>query len=198
MTRRWKVMTGLALLVSSYAFPLLFVPSIRPPFLRTSVVPLAVPFHLAGGALALALGPFQFDDRLRLRNPRRHRWIGRTYVVSVLLGGIAGFALATVSQGGMAAHLGFATLAVLWLFTVARAYVLIRSGDDLNHRRWMIRNYALTFAAVTLRIYLPLSSVMGVPFAVAYPIIAWLCWVPNAIVAERILARRVAPLTSPL
>jgi hypothetical protein len=110
--------------------------------------------------------------------------MGRIYLVSVLFGGLAGLALATVSQGGVVAHLGFASLAVLWLFTAVRGYLRIRVGDDGNHRRWMIRNYALTFAAVTLRYYLPAALVCGVPFAIAYPAISWLCWVPNLIVAE--------------
>jgi hypothetical protein len=43
----------------------------------------------------------------------------------------------------------------------------------------MVRNFALTFAAVTLRLYLPAWMIAGVAFDVAYPLIAWLCWVPN-------------------
>ena len=50
----------------------------------------------------------------------------------------------------------------------------------------MIRNFALTFAAVTLRIWVPISFVSGIPFGVAYPLIAWLCWVPNLWIAERV------------
>ncbi len=57
-------------------------------------------------------------------------------------------------------------------------------------RVWMIRSYALTFAAVTLRIWLPLSQVAGLPFAQAYPAIAWFCWVPNLIVVEWLILRR--------
>ena len=48
----------------------------------------------------------------------------------------------------------------------------------------MIRSYALTYAAVTLRIYLPLSLMAALPMQAAYPAIAWLCWVPNLLVAE--------------
>jgi hypothetical protein len=54
----------------------------------------------------------------------------------------------------------------------------------------MIRSYALTFAAVMLRIYLPLSQVYGIPFEPAYQTIAWLCWVPNLIVAEWLILRQ--------
>jgi hypothetical protein len=56
----------------------------------------------------------------------------------------------------------------------------------------MIRSYSLAFAAVTLRIYLPIAvAVMRIPFDQAYPAIAWLCWVPNLIVTEWWVLRRV-------
>jgi hypothetical protein len=59
----------------------------------------------------------------------------------------------------------------------------------------MVRNFALTFAAVTLRLWLPVSTVSGVAFELAYPVIAWLCWVPNLVAAEFFLERsRAAPI----
>ena len=57
----------------------------------------------------------------------------------------------------------------------------------------MIGSYALTLAAVTLRIYLPLSLALGVPFANAYRVISWLCWVPNIILAEWLVRRTQVP-----
>jgi hypothetical protein len=57
------------------------------------------------------------------------------------------------------------------------------------HRAWMLRSYSLTFAAVTLRIWLPLSQVAGLPFLPSYQAIAWLCWVPNLIVVEWFVLR---------
>ena len=71
--------------------------------------------------------------------------------------------------------------------TGLRAYLAIRSGEVAPHRRWMVRNFALTFAAVTLRLYLPVSMISGVRFELAYPAIAWLCWLPNLIAAELLL-----------
>jgi hypothetical protein len=76
------------------------------------------------------------------------------------------------------------TLAWLWLSSAIRAYRAIRARNTADHQRWVTRNYALTFAAVTLRISLPLAAIVGVPFETAYPVIAWLCWVPNLAVAE--------------
>jgi hypothetical protein len=60
----------------------------------------------------------------------------------------------------------------------------ILRGDPIRHRRWMIRSFALTAAAITLRMYLPLIFAFHWPFSIAYPAIAWLCWIPNALAAE--------------
>lgn len=172
-------------------FALLGAPQLRAPFVRNLLVaiPLAVYVHLAAGGTALVTGPFQFSSRLRVQRVYVHRWLGRVYVASVLSAGTSGFVLARWSQGGWPAHLGFAVLAVAWVWTVARAYQCIRAGDRVDHRRWMIRNYSLTFAAVTLRIYLPAALLVGVSFDVAYPVIAWLCWIPNLIIADRWLVK---------
>ena len=66
----------------------------------------------------------------------------------------------------------------------------IRRGDVPAHRRWMLLNVALTFAAVTLRIYLGLVFANRVPFELFYPWVSWLCWVPNLLLMAAYLARR--------
>ncbi len=156
----WAVMTVLALIIAAYAMALLFVPAMRAPFLqqRFLTISWAAYLHLGGSGLALAVGAFQHNGRIRARFIDAHRWLGRTYVVGVLLGGSAALALATISQAGLVTHAGFGLLAVLWLLSTGMAYRYIRSGNQALHRRWMIRSYALTFAAVTLRIYLPCCS----------------------------------------
>ncbi len=190
--RGWWLMMALALIIATYPIVLFFMPQARPPFLRgrSDMLGLAVPLHFVGGGVALALGAFQLNAALRSRRIQLHRILGRVYVASVLIGGVSGLRLAIASQGGMIAHAGFGVLACAWLFTTVRGFLRIRAGDDIDHRAWMIRSYSLTFAAVTLRIYLPLSLVAGVRFEVAYPAIAWLCWVPNIIVADRLFLRR--------
>lgn len=52
----------------------------------------------------------------------------------------------------------------------------------------MMRNFALTFATVTLQIYLSLFLVADVQYADDYPTTAWLAWVPNLILVEWYLA----------
>jgi uncharacterized membrane protein len=186
----WRVMAGLSLAVAAYAIALLLVPALRPDFVQTSPVPLVVLAHFAGGGIALALGPFQFSASQRARRPVRHRWMGRVYVSAILVGGTAGLVLSGLSQGGVVAHTGFALLAVCWLLSTTAAFMAIRRGDTLIHQQWMTRSFALTLAAVTLRLYLPLSLAAGAPFEVAYPVIAWACWVPNLAVAEWVFVPR--------
>jgi hypothetical protein len=52
-----------------------------------------------------------------------------------------------------------------------------------------LRSYALTFSGVTLRIWLPLLMI-PFEFETAYPMVAWLAWVPNLLVAEWAIRRR--------
>ncbi|MGA8072208.1 MAG: DUF2306 domain-containing protein [Candidatus Acidiferrales bacterium] len=147
--------------------------------------------HIAGGIGALLAGPWQFSQRLRARALNFHRWLGRFYLLEVLLGSAAGFAMATVSEAGFATHLGFGALAVLWFFTGLQAYRRIRQGDIEAHRAWMTRNYALSLAAVTLRVELPfMLAALHWPFPRSYIIVSWLCWVPNVFVAEWMVRRR--------
>jgi uncharacterized membrane protein len=147
--------------------------------------------HIAGGMGALLAGPWQFSQKLRARALNLHRWLGRFYLLEVALGSLAGFWMATVSLQGLPTHFGFGILAVLWFVTGLQAYRMARLGNIAAHRQWMIRNFALTLAAVTLRIYMPLMlAVLHWPFPRTYITVSWLCWVPNLIIAEWMVRRR--------
>jgi uncharacterized membrane protein len=147
--------------------------------------------HIAGGIGALLAGPWQFSQKLRTRALNLHRWMGRFYLLEVALGSIAGFAMALVSEQGWPTHFGFGILAVLWFFTGLQAYRMIRRGNIEAHRQWMIRNYALSLAAVTLRQYIPIMLlILHWPFPRTYITVSWLCWVPNLFVAEWMIRRR--------
>ena len=188
----WWPMTVLSGVIALYAMAVLFVPAFGPPFvgrLRTDA-PLALWSHIGGSVIALTLGPLQLNGRLRNRALQFHRWTGRAYVIGVLVGGSGGLRLAMTSQEGLVTHVGFGALVAAWLFATIQGYRAIRGGDDIAHRAWMIRSFALTFAAVSLRIILPLEVASGVPGAIAYKIVSWACWVPNLAVAEWIVRAR--------
>jgi uncharacterized membrane protein len=191
-------MTLLALIVAAYAGAALIAPVTRSPFLTDlfTSLPIAISVHLAGGLVAIAIGAFQVNARLRSRFLPAHRWLGRTYVVAVVLGGIAGLVLARESFGGLVTHFGFGLMAICWLGTTLNAYRHIRRGDFVSHRAWMLRSYSLTLAAVTLRIYLPLSQMAGIAFEDSYPAISWLCWVPNLLFVEWFILTRKYELST--
>ena len=165
---------------------------------RLQQFPVFGAMHMLGGGLALLVGGFQFSGRLRAARPQLHRWLGRIYLFGILMGGVSAIAAAPGATGGVVAACGFGLLGILWLYSGAQAYLAIRAGDIHTHRAWMMRNFAMTFAAVTLRIYLGLmTGPMGLTFEEAYPAVAWISWVPNLMLVEWfLLNRRPAPQAS--
>lgn len=148
--------------------------------------------HAGGASTALLIGAFQFLPRVRASGSWLHRWLGRTYAAGCLIGGVSGLALAAGTSAGPVAAWGFGLLAVAWIFTTLQAWRFARTRRFEAHRAWMVRSFALTFAAVTLRVYIPLSPLAGVHPEEAYVAIAWLCWVPNLAIAELWLRSRPA------
>lgn len=184
----------LSLPIAFYGLVFAFSPAANPEFhQRLMTLPWYAYAHFLGSGTALLVGGFQFSSRLRRARPQLHRWLGRTYLTAVLFGGIGGLGLAAISHGGPPTHVGFALLAVLWLYSAAQAYRAIRAGRVAEHRRWMIRSFALTFAAVTLRIQLGLFTAgLGWSFDDAYVTVAWFSWVPNLVIAEWWILQRTA------
>jgi len=183
------IATSLAIAFYAFAFQLELAGN--PEFhLRFAEAQPFAAFHVLGSGLALGIGGFQFLPWLRARHLSLHRWLGRTYLLAVLLGGIGGMVMAGQADGGLAGRFGFSLLAVVWLVSGWQAYAAVRRGDLAAHRVWMIRNFALTFAAVTLRVYLGISGAAGIPFAEFYPVVAWLAWVPNLLIAEWLIVAR--------
>ncbi|WP_299820002.1 DUF2306 domain-containing protein [uncultured Roseibium sp.] len=145
---------------------------------------LALYAHIGGAPLALAVMPFQFWAGLRLRRPVVHRWLGRVYVAAIFVSGVAGLQLAFHTTAGSFAGTGFGLLAVVWIATTATGLAFAVRRDFARHKAWMLRSAALTFAAVTLRLYLGIAMAFDADFETAYSLIAWACWVPNALAVE--------------
>jgi uncharacterized membrane protein len=165
-------------------------------------VQVAFYLHIGFAGVALVLGPFQFARRLRRRFPRVHRIMGRSYLVSVAIGGTAALVMAPFNTAGFVGFFGFGSLAVLWLITGWKAYRSIRAGDVEAHQAWMIRNFSLTYAAVTLRLWIGVLiavqlSTFGGSFddvwANVYAAVPFLAWIPNIVIAELMVRRRGLP-----
>jgi uncharacterized membrane protein len=149
--------------------------------------------HISFGAISLLTGWSQFSRRIRAKRLKLHRLLGKIYVIVVFISGSAGFYLAVNATGGLVAQTGFSFMSLTWLSTTILAYTSIKKLNLNEHRAWMIRSYAVAFAAVTLRIYIPLFEIiLGMGFNDSYPIIAWISWVPNLFVAQLFINRKSA------
>ena len=195
----WWVVLLLAVPIVGYAMAMVVVGApMYPPNLAASFLarPWGIYPHALFGSLALGLGALQFNRWLLLRHRPIHRALGTVYVVSALFVGVAGLYMSLYSFGGLVTHTGFGALALLLLWTTGRAYAAARAREIAVHRRWMLRSYALIFAAVTLRMELPLLIMAFGDFTPAYRVVAWLSWVPNILWAEW-YTRRTAGVALP-
>jgi uncharacterized membrane protein len=188
----WVIMTlacvAIAIIVSRYLTfdPEVYFPQQREPYLQHEF---ALGVHVLSGILALLIGPVQFVRRLRRRFVRVHRFMGATYVASATALGVTGLILAPTAYTGLVASAGFTVLDFAMLFTTWTAVRMILAGRYGEHRRWMIRSFSLIMAGVMLRVWSPIYDglaavgIVDFPFETAYAAIAWLCWVPNLLLA---------------
>lgn len=146
--------------------------------------------HIGMGGIALLTGWTQFVNKWRVRYLSLHRRIGKVYVISVLLSSLAGIYIGINATGGIISSTGFISLGIFWFTTTLLAWLQIRNRRVVAHTQMMIYSYAACLAAVTLRIYLPILTAILNDFETAYTIVAWLCWVPNVIIACFIVERK--------
>lgn len=147
--------------------------------------------HIFPALLVLSSGLTQFSGLILRRNPVIHRWVGRVYAYSILLVcGPAGMLMAWYANGGPVAQVSFLVLSTLWWWSTWVAWRAIRAGDIRRHGAWMIRSYALTLSAITLRLMqFGLAMYSDIDPETAYRLVAWPSWVLNLAAAEFILAR---------
>jgi hypothetical protein len=123
--------------------------------------------------------------------------MGYIYVTDVLLiTGPAGLLMGFYANGGITSRIAFVSLALLWIFFTAMALTKAKQKDFKAHRRYMIRSYALTLSAVTLRAWkYAITNAYHIDDSLVFPpmdvyrVVAWLGWVGNLIIAEYIIYR---------
>jgi Predicted membrane protein (DUF2306) len=150
--------------------------------------------HVFTSLFALLAGFTQFSKWLLKHKPGLHRVLGYTYVINVLMvTGPAGLLMSFYANGGISSRIAFVMLSVLWIsFTAIALYKAVKSNFKA-HRIYMIRSYALTLSAVTLRIWkVLLANYTDVPPMDRYRIIAWLGWTLNLLVAEWIIYKYIS------
>jgi uncharacterized membrane protein len=171
-----------------YALPTPLFPAEIPNY---SLQRTAVIVHASSASLALLFGPWQFLAGFRKRSLMAHRLVGYVYIAAVIVGWLSSLFLIKHADYGIVSSGGFLFLGLAWIFTTLMGLFTVIRKRVASHRQWMIRSYALTTSAITLRLYLLISVGMGLDFSIAYPAIAWLCWIPNWLVAELLFLRNI-------
>ncbi|MFV0259992.1 MAG: DUF2306 domain-containing protein [Acidimicrobiales bacterium] len=154
--------------------------------------------HAGFSGLALVLTPVQWSGRIRRRRPAVHRGAGRVSAAAIMAGAASGLVIAQVGYAGWSGRIGFSMLSLVWLYATVRTVTEARRGDRAAHRRWGLRVVALTFAAVTLRLWVAVWVGISMPTTAAeaqtafdqmYTVTPFLAWIPNLAVVEWWLRR---------
>jgi hypothetical protein len=197
---------------------LLFLAFSLPPYLRldpqqsripvpagvTGYYPLLVA-HVLFGSVALLTVCLQVWPRFRSRYPAWHRVAGLAYVFcGVLPAGVTGLVIGAFSPFGPVARASNLLLASLWLCFTLVGWRMARRRRRAEHRRWMIRSFALTVSILTNRVwgavaFLILEPQLETTFRGDETMLAWtiaglstwLGWTIPLLIAEAWLERDV-------
>ena len=156
--------------------------------------------HMIGGTLALFTGPVQFQQLIRKKAIIVHKIFGYIYYSGIVIGFVGAVWLIPFAAGGMTNYFAFSILAMVWAVCNTTSFYYIKFGFGVTkerriqlHREWMIRSFAATAAAITLRLWLMVLILFGIyvlhndpstAFMDAYKTVSWLSAVPNLMVAE--------------
>ena len=98
--------------------------------------------------------------------------------------------MAWYANGGLLTRISFLLLSGLWWWVTWKAYRAIRAGQIRQHGAWMLRSYALTLSAITLRLMqFSLAMYSDIDPETAYRLVAWPSWAFNLLVAEWVIRR---------
>lgn len=154
--------------------------------------------HIFISMIVLLAGLLQFSKYLLDKYPRLHRSSGKVYaVVVIFLSGPTGLIMGFYANGGKYARISFVLLSVLWITFTILGWKRAMQGRWPEHITWMLRSYALTLSALSLRFYALVLGWMHMPLrpVTAYITISWLSWTLNLLLAEwlikRLLIRRM-------
>ncbi|GAA4922849.1 putative membrane protein DUF2306 [Stackebrandtia albiflava] len=109
--------------------------------------------HVIFGSIAMITCCLQVWPWLRQHHPKVHRVSGRVYVIAgVLPSGVMGLVIGAIAPFGPVIQVSNIMLALLWLGTTAAGFRAARRRRFREHRRWMVRSFALTMSIVLNRV----------------------------------------------
>lgn len=148
--------------------------------------------HVFTCFVCLIAGFTQFSPSILEQTPSTHRLMGKIYVYNVLFFNFpVGLILAIYANGGIWGKIAFSLLAILWFYFTLSSVNAIRKGNIALHKKQMIRSYALTLTALTLRLLkMIMSHYSNWSYNEVYIFDAWTALIINLSIGELIIYYR--------
>jgi len=118
--------------------------------------------HLGPGVIYLLGAPLQLSRRFRTRHYTVHRRMGRVLLTCGLVSAVFALLFGILHAWGGATE-SIATVAFgTWFLTcLVLAFQAIRNGNVPQHRRWMIRAFAVAIGIGTIRLWIGIFTAAG-------------------------------------
>jgi len=155
--------------------------------------------HVYTSIFVLIFGITQFSKYIRNKFTKLHKVLGKLYVFLVLfIAAPSGFIMALHANGGVFSKLSFLIQASLWFWFTLKAFKYVKDKKWISHQKFMLRSYALTLSAISLRLFKWLIvSTIELPPMDTYKIVSWLGWLLNLIIVEVYLMNKKIHPTKP-
>jgi hypothetical protein len=145
--------------------------------------------HVFLSSITLIAGLFQFSNYILRKHKKFHRTMGYVYVITVCgFAGPSGLIMSFYANGTIWAKTSFVILSILWITFTSIALLKAKHLKFEVHKKWMIRSFALTLSAITLRLLaFALPNFIHLNAFDEYTLIAWLSWTVNLVIAESLI-----------
>lgn len=156
----------------------------------------AFQIHVISSSFALFAGFTQFFQFFRKNKWKKiHHYAGYLYFFTIICFSLpSGFILALYALGGTITQMAFIILSLLWGVSTLLALYFALKKQWILHRDWMIRSYALTLSALSLRTWKIILYEFSpywdwlTPLHI-YQLESWLGWTVNLLIAEIIIIK---------
>ncbi len=147
--------------------------------------------HVYSSIIVIILGLSQFSRTIKNQFSIIHKLNGKGYILlTLLIASPSGLIMAFHANGGLISQVSFSILSILWFIFTLKAYLLIKKGNYRKHRDYMIRSYALTLSAISLRFFkYGIVFFFELPPMDTYKIVSILGWTINLGIAEFIIRK---------
>lgn len=147
--------------------------------------------HILAGMFCIVAALTQFSSYILKKRKAIHIWMGKIYVLVVLvLGAPTGLYMSFFAKGSFWERMLFLFMAMYWFYTTTKGLQTIKQKNVLAHKNWMIRSYSMAMTAVTFRIYHIVLFYFDWDHLHNYQVSLWISVLGNMLVAEYCIFRK--------